>query len=577
VATRTARRAGATAKVRHRRERSLAVVGLDEPVGDEGRYDRPLIRREEGELLHEELNRLPDKFRVPVILCHFEGLTHEEAAQRLRCPAGTLSARLIRARQILRGRLLRRGVAPALGLATTLAGQDTWAAAPSKALIELTARSATQWTAADLTATGAATAAAAGLARYVVQATDRGRLLGLGAALAAIAVGLVAGAVAIQRLAFRESRNPRVQALAGRVAVNVPGVRQRRTRELALGLPEDPKPADGYFWVDRSPTPFHWPAMRRRDGRAGADPHNFWTDRFRNPANPGDTKHGAAVCYVMEVADGSLLVTILHPAGLQGTTAPDYRPVVFDAQGHRHLPKWEHNAPRASDFGARMPIDHYRLPPNILPARAVASIGVERMARKTRSPVRNLGSSSGQNGLPDPDSADERGKRFQKTPGATWQVAPFWAGDNVWNRFSDANVCCDVIKSRDGSLAIYLAYRRAGGGSFMELLGPALFDASQGRLRPGSSCSERVFSLRDDPNSIEIVSSFHWVSNTCSDEGVARLTRPADEVAFVGVERIARTLPARSATSRIGDAAFDRAVSPKLNRSTSLEKEHPAS
>ncbi|MHB1560171.1 MAG: RNA polymerase sigma factor [Isosphaeraceae bacterium] len=60
--------------------------------------------------LHEEVRRLPEKYRALVLLCYFEGQTHEQAAARLGCPIGTVKGRLARAREILRRRLVRRGV-----------------------------------------------------------------------------------------------------------------------------------------------------------------------------------------------------------------------------------------------------------------------------------------------------------------------------------------------------------------------------------------------------------------------------------------------------------------------------------
>ena len=61
--------------------------------------------------LHEEIDRLASTYRDPVILCDLEGLTYEAAARQLDWPLGTLAARLKRARELLRGRLTRRGVA----------------------------------------------------------------------------------------------------------------------------------------------------------------------------------------------------------------------------------------------------------------------------------------------------------------------------------------------------------------------------------------------------------------------------------------------------------------------------------
>src|SRR5262249_21892340 len=59
--------------------------------------------------LHAEIERLPENYRLPIVLCYLEGLTHEQAASRLRWPLGTLKTRLSRARERLRSRLERRG------------------------------------------------------------------------------------------------------------------------------------------------------------------------------------------------------------------------------------------------------------------------------------------------------------------------------------------------------------------------------------------------------------------------------------------------------------------------------------
>src|SRR5690242_11348610 len=73
-------------------------------------------------ILDEEIDRLPDRYRKPVILCDLEGCSYEEAARHLGCAMGTLKSRLARARERLRGRLIRRGVVPAAGGLGSLLG-----------------------------------------------------------------------------------------------------------------------------------------------------------------------------------------------------------------------------------------------------------------------------------------------------------------------------------------------------------------------------------------------------------------------------------------------------------------------
>ena len=82
--------------------------------------------------LHHEVSHLPEKYRVPILLCYFEGLTHEEAAKRLGWPLGTVKGRLARARDLLRKRLIRRGVTlSATALISHLTLADAKAAVPA--------------------------------------------------------------------------------------------------------------------------------------------------------------------------------------------------------------------------------------------------------------------------------------------------------------------------------------------------------------------------------------------------------------------------------------------------------------
>ena len=61
-------------------------------------------------VLHAEVDRLPEKYRLPVILCYLEGKTNEEVADLLKWPVGSVKGRLSRARELLRSRLMRRGL-----------------------------------------------------------------------------------------------------------------------------------------------------------------------------------------------------------------------------------------------------------------------------------------------------------------------------------------------------------------------------------------------------------------------------------------------------------------------------------
>jgi HlyD family secretion protein len=106
VATRIARKARVAQRKRQQREKPVwCLPSLPAP-------DAP-ARDDLGSVLREELNRLPEKYRVPVGLCYLEGKTNAEAARLLRWPTGTVKGRLARARDLLRSRLVCRGLGEA--------------------------------------------------------------------------------------------------------------------------------------------------------------------------------------------------------------------------------------------------------------------------------------------------------------------------------------------------------------------------------------------------------------------------------------------------------------------------------
>jgi RNA polymerase sigma factor (sigma-70 family) len=125
VAYRVAARIRARSARRPGEERKVARPEAVESSSDVERHELRGI-------LDEEIGRLPEKYRRPVVLCYLEGQTHEQAAHRLCCSEGSVRGRLDRAREKLKTRLTRRGFAPAAGLTgSALAADMASAAVPS--------------------------------------------------------------------------------------------------------------------------------------------------------------------------------------------------------------------------------------------------------------------------------------------------------------------------------------------------------------------------------------------------------------------------------------------------------------
>jgi len=195
VAHRVAVRARANAARRHIQEQNLAAAqGGVEPPSCDGE------RRELRAVIDEELVRLPELLRAPMVLCYLEGLTHEEAAVRLRWPVGTVRSRLARARDKLRRRLSRRGLtSDSAALNVAVASQPV-----SSALLDSTVRVSLGFTTRQATASALASATAATLAKGVVHAMMIFKLKILGAPMLAFVLTL--GGLQTYALQFKGAR-----------------------------------------------------------------------------------------------------------------------------------------------------------------------------------------------------------------------------------------------------------------------------------------------------------------------------------------------------------------------------------
>jgi RNA polymerase sigma factor (sigma-70 family) len=129
VAYKTAARVRRRGDRRRTHERSWAQEPADDRSARDDEHDLFLLVR-------EELERLPEKYRSPLLLCYFEGLTHEEAAEHLGWASGTVKVRLVRGRKLLRERLDRRKIA--LGAGILLLWKREAGAAPAEALVDST-------------------------------------------------------------------------------------------------------------------------------------------------------------------------------------------------------------------------------------------------------------------------------------------------------------------------------------------------------------------------------------------------------------------------------------------------------
>jgi RNA polymerase sigma factor (sigma-70 family) len=156
VARRVACYARLAAARRRRHERQAASPAE--------RFETERRRDDAAEVVHAEIDHLPEKYRDVVVLCDMEGLTEGQAARRLGRPLGTIRSRLSRGRQRLRSRLIRRGLAPASVALALAHATSTEAHAIAPSLLRSAVSSACHLTLKGATTAGIISASAAALA-----------------------------------------------------------------------------------------------------------------------------------------------------------------------------------------------------------------------------------------------------------------------------------------------------------------------------------------------------------------------------------------------------------------------------
>jgi RNA polymerase sigma factor (sigma-70 family) len=160
VAHNTARKAKAMNSKRRAREREAGRRPRPEPPPEDWQKLQAV--------LDDELSRLPEKYRAPIVLCELEGKPIKEAARQLGWAQGTLAGRLSRGRNLLAKRVARHGLTLAGGAVAALAGGSASAGVPGP-LVDSTVHAAAAFAAGQAAVAGAVPAQVAVLTEGVLK------------------------------------------------------------------------------------------------------------------------------------------------------------------------------------------------------------------------------------------------------------------------------------------------------------------------------------------------------------------------------------------------------------------------
>ncbi len=353
---RIAQRAAVRAKVERDRRRARESILDDLPVPD---TVEELAWHELRPVLDEEVNRLPQKYRDVVLCCYLQEKTYTEAAKSLGLAAGTVSSRLARARDILRKRLLRRGLALSSSLLGMLLAQQALSAAVPSALQTITTQAALRIAAGQTVLVGLVAEPVAALTKEVLKAMFVTKLRMMGLVLLVLGV-LGAGAGVITHGAWAEKP---IDVPTKAVTPPAPHAPNKAVTE---NKPRTEKPfenAFGYTWL--------WA------------PKDVTFEMASVKFGGVNLRIGGGVAYTLsQNVDGSLILTLVKTDDTRKPKPVACRLVVLDAARKRYLPYTN-----AAGGATNLAVEICRLDAKDLPIEKVRYIGIEHLTDEGRKAI----------------------------------------------------------------------------------------------------------------------------------------------------------------------------------------------
>jgi RNA polymerase sigma factor (sigma-70 family) len=233
VAQRVAMKARRQTRAQRQRERRTVDMPRSEPVDD-------LAWQELRSVLDEEIAKLPEKYRTPLVLCYFEGMSHAKAAKEMGCPTTSLTSRVERGRELLRQRLVRRGITLSAGALAAILSEKAGGTVLGAMLAINTVKAAMSVAAGKTVAGGCLSATAISLAEEAISAMTATKAM---LVFMVVAMGLAVGGAGLAAVGEWKGQSPPTKAEPPRpVLIGKQPAVEKKGPDASVDLYGDPLP-----------------------------------------------------------------------------------------------------------------------------------------------------------------------------------------------------------------------------------------------------------------------------------------------------------------------------------------------